>query len=141
MTKPTRNKSAFVSSEYGERVLNGAKEFHGGIDIAVPSNPEGVPIYAAYAGTVGAIIKDASISCGRAVFVKRNDADYYCLYFHLDTVNADLVVGERIVEGDFIGIMGNTGHSFGNHLHYGHRKTMTSGSETYNPEEIRKLYK
>lgn len=140
MTKPVKNKNAIITSLYGNRILNNENQFHEGIDIAVKGNPAGVPVYATCNGFIGAIIYDAKISCGKAVFIKRFDADYYCLYFHLDSVNADLSQNDFVHEGDFIGIMGNTGHSFGQHLHYGHRKGMQSGTETYDPKEITSLY-
>lgn len=142
MIRPIRNKKAVMTSGYGHRTLpNGSTEFHGGIDIAVHGNPVGVPVYSTCAGTIGAIITDASISCGRAVFIKREGADYYCLYMHLETVNADLSVGDYIPQATYLGTMGNTGASRGMHLHYGHRKSMVSGSETYDPVEVSALYK
>lgn len=142
MIRPIKNKNAIMTSGYGNRTLpNGNIEFHGGIDIAVPKNPTGVPVYATCAGTIGAIITDASISCGRAVFIKRENADYFCLYMHLETVNPDMSVGDYIAQGQYLGTMGNTGASRGMHLHYGHRKSMVSGSETYDPIEVSELYK
>lgn len=141
MTKPIKNKNAVITSPYGNRTVLDKTEFHGGIDIAVPGNPAGVPVYATCAGIVGAIITDAKMSCGRAVFIKKDSPEYYCLYMHLETVNADLSVGEHVIEGAYLGTMGNTGFSRGMHLHYGHRKTMVSGSETYPPDEVSALYK
>jgi len=140
MIKPIQNKNAIITSPYGERILNGNKEFHNGIDIAVKGNPNCVPVYASFAGVIGAIINDSSMNCGRAVFVKRNDADFYCLYFHLASINSDLSVNDHIAEGMFLGIMGSSGFSTGQHLHYGHRKGMVSGTECYDPKEITQLY-
>jgi murein DD-endopeptidase MepM/ murein hydrolase activator NlpD len=37
--------------------------------------------------------------------------------------------------------MGNTGASRGMHLHYGHRKGMVSGSETFDPADVSALYR
>lgn len=41
---------------------------------------------------------------------------WFTLYAHLDTVNVN--VGDRVVKGQIIGIMGNTGNSYGAHLHF-----------------------
>lgn len=141
MIKPVQNKKAIITSPYGKRKLDGVEQMHEGIDIAVIGNPSCVPVYATCSGTIGAILNDSSMNCGRAVFVKKDNAEYYCLYFHLASINSDLSVNDKISEGSFIGIMGSSGHSTGQHLHYGHRKSMLSGTEAYNPEEVSKLYK
>jgi len=146
MTKPVKNKNAVVTSGYGVRTLDGKKEFHGGLDISVPGNPQHVPIYSTMSGVITAIIYDANASCGKAVFVKPDKSDFYCLYFHLDYINADLFVDEHIEEGQYIGGMGYTGRCIppnknGTHLHYGHRKGMESGTETLDPQEVRGMYK
>lgn len=139
MKKPVTCKGAIITSPYGERMItNGKKEFHGGIDIAVPGVAN-VPIFAAYDGRVEAIITNAKISCGLSFFIY-NHCGFYCLYFHLAIINPCLSVGDKIDEGAYLGIMGNTGNSRGVHIHYGHRKGMASGTETYEPTEIIKLY-
>lgn len=139
MTKPIKNKKAIITSPYGKRTLKGKEENHGGIDIAVQGNPR-CPVYATCDGTITTIITDPKASCGIAVFIKPQDKDYYCLYFHLEFVNPDLLYGDKVKEGDYLGTMGNTGHSFGVHLHYGHRKGMASGTECYDPKEVSSLY-
>lgn len=40
------------------------------------------------------------------------------LYAHLDNVQADIVVGNSVRQGQVLGFMGDTGHSFGAHLHF-----------------------
>lgn len=50
-------------------------------------------------------------------FVKINHGNgWETLYAHLQTVN--VVVGEKVVKGTLIGTMGNTGNSYGAHLHF-----------------------
>lgn len=46
------------------------------------------------------------------------DDIFYSQYCHLDSVDNSLVKGYFIKEGSKIGVMGNTGHSFGTHLHF-----------------------
>jgi len=139
MTKPVKNKGAIITSHFGTRVIpNGDTEFHGGIDIAVPGVKR-VPIYAACSGKIAALT-DEKASCGNAVFIKPYVGDYYCLYFHLDFLNPDLSVADSLLAGDYLGTMGNTGVSRGVHLHYGHRKGLTSGTECIDPIEVAGLY-
>jgi murein DD-endopeptidase MepM/ murein hydrolase activator NlpD len=140
MVKPVRNPTATVTSGYGTRTIpNGTKEFHGGIDIAVTCKEEHIPIYATCDGVITART-DASASCGNSWFVRADGKDFYCLYFHLAYTNPDLRIGDRVKAGDYLGAMGNTGNSRGVHLHYGHRKGMESGTETLDPQEVRRLY-
>jgi len=41
---------------------------------------------------------------------------WFTLYAHLDTVNVN--VGDNVLKGDILGNMGNTGNSYGAHLHF-----------------------
>lgn len=40
------------------------------------------------------------------------------LYAHLDNVQGDIVVGNSVRQGQVLGFSGDTGHSFGAHLHF-----------------------
>ena len=46
---------------------------------------------------------------------------YTVRYAHLEKLSP-LIIGQRVKEGDFIGIMGTTGQSTGEHLHIDNRK-------------------
>lgn len=93
--------------------------YHGGhtaIDIAAA---EGTPIYASRAGTViFAGYGNGSNGFnryGNAVLI-RHDNGYYTLYAHAHYLNVS--AGQTVSQGQVIGGVGNTGESFGNHLHF-----------------------
>ena len=44
--------------------------------------------------------------------------NYQFIYYHLDSVNPDLKLGQEVSTGEFLGYMGSTGNSTGFHLHY-----------------------
>ena len=48
-----------------------------------------------------------------------NNQIVYTLYSHLANYNNCPEVGSSVSKGQQIGIMGNTGNSFGTHLHFG----------------------
>lgn len=106
-----------VTSPYGERTLNGKKQNHTGIDI-VGLSDKNVRSVTNGEVIVSRIITDKSNPTwqwGNYVCIKGEDGKliYYC---HLSSRNVSK--GERIHAGDIIGIMGNTGYSFGAHTHF-----------------------
>lgn len=106
-----------VTSPFGQRVLNGVKDNHKGIDVV---GLDGKYVCAVTSGVVlvSQIITDKSNRTwewGNYVCVRGDDGKLY-YYCHL---NKRLVsVGKRVNAGDHIGIEGNTGYSFGNHCHF-----------------------
>lgn len=100
---------AFTSG-YGQRW----GKLHAGIDIA--SRASNVPIVAAAAGTV--IRSYYSSSYGNVVFISHNiDGKVYTtLYAHMDSRLVSS--GQSVSKGQQLGIMGNTGNSTGQHLHF-----------------------
>jgi murein DD-endopeptidase MepM/ murein hydrolase activator NlpD len=99
--------SGSISSDYGWR---GYKEFHHGIDIAIPS---GTDVKVARPGKV---VKAGWLGVyGLALLVDHGNG-VQTLYGH----NQKLLtkVGERVEAGDRIAISGNTGRSTGPHLHF-----------------------
>ena len=61
-------------------------------------------------------------SYGNYVKIK-HDNGYYTLYAHLRYGSVTVNVGDRVKKGQVIGYMGNTGYSFGAHLHFEVRNT------------------
>ena len=104
-----------ITQRYG---VNG----HGGTDIGWSISPT-EPIYSAGDGTVVEVqtgYGNAPGSQGNASYgnyVKIQHADgTYTLYAHLSSVN--VAQGDTVKGGEQIGNMGNTGNSYGNHLHF-----------------------
>ncbi len=94
-----------ITDTYGTR---GGK--HYGIDIAAP---EGTPVVAASSGIVSRSYY--SDTYGHAVFIE-HDNGLETVYAHLhERVVAE---GDRVLKGQVIGSVGNTGRSSGSHLHF-----------------------
>lgn len=56
-------------------------------------------------------------SYGNYVKIK-HDNNYYTLYSHMKYQSVTVKKGDTVKKGQVIGYMGNTGHSFGAHLHF-----------------------
>lgn len=101
---PTRNISR-LSSHFGAR----KRRWHYGVDLAMPT---GEPIYAAFDGIVR--ISKWNNSYGNLIVVRHfNGLETY--YAHLS--QRDVKSGDTVRAGTVIGLCGNTGRSFGSHLH------------------------
>ena len=61
-------------------------------------------------------------SYGNYVKLKHNDG-YYTLYAHMAYKTVKVKVGDKVKKGQVLGYMGNTGYSFGGHLHFEVRDT------------------
>ena len=83
---------------------------HAGIDLAAPT---GRPIRAAASGRV--ILAAPTGGYGLYTCIAHNSSISTC-YAHQSRFGAR--VGEHVRQGDVIGYVGNTGHSFGAHLHF-----------------------
>ena len=107
-----------ITSLFGPRVLNGVAGFHRGLDMGAP---QGTPIFAAADGTV--------INCGwlgqagRAIIV-RHAGEFETSYYHLSRINVR--AGQTVKQGTVIGLVGSTGNSTGNHLHFEIRRRKTA---------------
>jgi len=102
-----------VSSRSGTRInpVTGKKEFHDGIDIAVPI---GTPIFAPKDGE----IIESGFMRGYGNYMRiLHDDGYISFYAHLS--RAVSKVGDKIEQGFHFADSGNTGQSTGPHLHFG----------------------
>ncbi|MEE1037722.1 MAG: peptidoglycan DD-metalloendopeptidase family protein [Eubacterium sp.] len=100
-----------VSSEFGWRYLNGYRDYHLGIDIPAPT---GTPVVAAKAGRVIAT-GGQHWSYGNIVIIDHGNG-VATAYAH----NSSIVVstGQIVSRGQTIALAGNTGNSYGSHLHF-----------------------
>jgi len=86
---------------------------HGGLDIAAPG---GTPIRAADAGTVS-LTQGITESGGYGIFTCiTHSATVATCYAHQSRFGT--TQGARVAKGEIIGYVGNTGNSFGDHLHF-----------------------
>lgn len=100
-----------ITSYFGPRDLYGKADNHTGTDIGVP---QGVAIHAAQSGVV--TLSRYNSSYGNYCIISHGNG-YATLYAHqrqLPLVQA----GDTVEKGQVIGYVGNTGNSFGAHLHF-----------------------
>jgi len=83
---------------------------HAGIDLAAPV---GTPIYSVSSGVVRRAAHTGA--CGNNVWIEHWDGTV-TRYCHLDYMSVS--VGQRVAPGEKIGGNGNTGRSYGPHLHF-----------------------
>lgn len=95
---------------------------HNGLDYQAP---EGTPIMAMHEGTVTYAGLDGSngnlivIMTDRMFDYKDGEAYFKTYYGHLQTGSFKVTAGQKVKCGDVIALSGNTGMSFGSHLHMG----------------------
>lgn len=95
---------------YRKDPVSGKRSMHNGTDLAAPlgtkivASGDGVVIFAGSNGGYGRLIKI------------RHSQGFISYYAHLHKINVK--VGQKVLRGDKIGTMGNSGRSTGVHLHY-----------------------
>lgn len=111
-----------ISSLFRWRTLNGSKDWHQGVDLIYGDGGDG-RIYSICDGVVVKVVKTITgfvkNSFGNCVVIKGTDGKYYT-YAHMayNSVPSDLNVNTNVYVGTYLGTMGNTGHSYGAHLHF-----------------------
>ncbi|MFN8373511.1 MAG: peptidoglycan DD-metalloendopeptidase family protein [Anaerolineae bacterium] len=108
---------------YGD-TQQGTRPVHLGVDFA---NPRGTPVLAAAAGTVYYAGDDSErmfgpqlVYYGNLVVIEHDfpspeGLPVYTLYGHLQSTS--VTTGQRVNQGDQIGVVGDTGVAIGSHLH------------------------
>ncbi|QPC47486.1 murein hydrolase activator EnvC family protein [Mangrovibacillus cuniculi] len=117
----TRPAEGALTSGYGPRW----GDFHHGVDIAKSGS---VPVVSAGDGVV--IRSYYSNSYGNTIFIAHsvNGQVFTTVYAHLSS--RQVSSGQTVSKGQQIGYMGNTGRSFGQHLHFEVHKGDWNGSKS-----------
>lgn len=115
-----------VSSPFAS-IDNVHKTAHTGIDLVMN---EGTSIFSPVDGVVKKVVDYGSENIGKGIFIETNDHQTVIMG-HLSDSRVE--VGQRIREGDFVALSGNTGHSTGSHLHLGLKD---SGGSFINPDKL-----
>lgn len=125
--------SVKVTSPFGKRVLNGTADNHAGYDLV------GIGSHTVCAVEGGRVVrsrivtdkKDPTWQWGNYVCIL-TDGGRYHYYCHLASRNVN--EGQTVKRLDKLGVMGNTGYSFGAHLHFEVREA--DGVTKVSPENI-----
>lgn len=101
-----------VTSGYGWRLhpIRGVTAFHAGIDLGAPM---GTPVLASMTGRV--VYAGMAGSYGNLVEINHHDR-WVTRYAHLSRIGVQ--VGQQVVQGQQVGMVGSTGLSTGPHLHF-----------------------
>lgn len=99
-------------------------ESHKGIDMVGPNSTFDY-IVAHSDGEVVAVVSNINYNTSKTGqriygnYVKiKHDNGMYTLYAHMKYGSIEVKVGQRVSKGQVLGYMGNTGYSFGAHLHF-----------------------
>jgi murein DD-endopeptidase MepM/ murein hydrolase activator NlpD len=107
--------SGRVTSFFGHDVLQGKERQHWGIDWAQSGV---INIKASADGTVSRSY--LSTSYGECIFILHNidGITYETVYAHMRSGSRKFHEGDHVTQGQVIGLMGSTGESTGQHLHF-----------------------
>ena len=113
-------KCRVIEGGYCEITQNYKAGVHNGIDLVGPGYTLAY-ITAHSSGTVVAYRNNCNSfekgSYGNYVKIKHDDG-YYTLYAHMAYDTVRVKTGDRVIKGQILGYMGNTGESYGGHLHW-----------------------
>ncbi len=106
-----------VSSPFGWRVhpITGQRRMHNGVDMV---DRAGTPIVASEAGEVTEARQSTAPGGGFGWYVKLKGAKGEHIFAHLIANSFRVKKGDRVAQGQQLGLMGTTGASTGVHLHW-----------------------
>lgn len=118
------NGNVKLTSPFGNRILNGTADYHKGVDlVGVDDNR----VIAPCDGVIGssAIVPQSSgdLTWQWGNYVRLDTSDGLHIFMcHMASRN--VVAGQKVKRGDPLGVMGNTGYSFGAHTHFEIRNSL-----------------
>lgn len=105
-----------ISSFFGYRSCDGCSTMHSGIDFTPGA---GVPIEAIADGVVVASsVADGSWGVHVTIQHDIDGVTFRSAYAHMQSGSMTLQIGDTVERGQILGRVGNTGQSFGAHLHF-----------------------
>lgn len=133
MRIPYKDGSCWVSSPYGMRTLNGVTGMHNGIDLV------GLDGDRVLVAPCDGVVRSSTMipkSSGNLTwewgnYIRIDTEDGYNV-FMCHMAERRVSVGQKVKEGDVVGIQGSTGYSFGEHCHFEVRKN----GATLNPAPL-----
>ena len=128
MSRVLQNKGNVITQHYGNKG-------HSGVDVVgtghtadnVIAHSDGIVIWC-QKGQKNNPGSSGNLSYGNCIKIKHNNG-YYTLYAHLQS--ADVYVGQAVKRGQVLGYMGNSGNSYGTHLHF---EVFNQNNSRINPE-------
>ena len=116
MVWPVPYEDVYISSSFKLRTLNGRTKWHKGVDICRWGGSYGSDVIASKGGTVTTAAWGYNGGYGNYIVI--NHGNGVCTYYaHLSDIKVKK--GQKVKQGLVIGKIGNTGYSFGAHLHFG----------------------
>lgn len=126
--QPVNNKDLLrIGSYFGTRMdpFYKVRKFHEGMDF---SAPVGTEVYATGNGTIEFAGRDGTGGYGNQIIIDHGYT-YRTVYAHLSRIFVK--PGQKILRGQIIGYVGNTGKSTSPHLHYEVRKSFIPMNPVY----------
>lgn len=120
--------SGFVWPTQGPHTISGSGYGPGHLGIDITGNT-GDPVIASSSGVVTMAQGGYNYGYGNVVQIDHGNG-YVTVYAHLDTIGVSPC--SSVFAGQFIGTVGNTGNSFGSHLHFEVRE----GGANINPQYV-----
>lgn len=130
---PVNHSNPYATCLFGDDWIEGAYRFHYGIDYS-GYEFTGTPIVATKGGEV--ILAEWFGGYGNCVIVSHgtiNGNDMYSVYGHLDYISVS--EGQQVGQGQKLGGGGDTGYSFGAHLHFEIRESYDKEAGAVDPEK------
>ncbi len=110
-----------ITLYFGNQMLNGAPYYHAGIDIVRRTNRLDTIVAAAKGKVIKIVsnVKGRDVTKGYGNYVElQHGGNIVTRYCHLKYGSVKLKVGQIVEKAQEIGYMGDTGYTFGAHLHF-----------------------